>query len=66
MKKIMLRLGVTIEADAKETEAILAGDGKVLAEVIRKNGFALMGNSCIPAESNKELGIDSNIVIELN
>lgn len=63
MKKIWLRLGVTIEASDKETEKILNGDGKVLADVIRKNGFIIDGDSYIPGE--EEIGFDMYEKIEM-
>lgn len=62
MKKIWLRLGVTIEASDKETEKILNGDGKVLADVIRKNGFIIDGDSYIPGE---DIGFDMYEKIEM-
>ena len=62
MKKIWLRLGVTVEASDKETEKILNGDGKVLADVIRKNGFIIDGDSYIPGE---DIGFDMYEKIEM-
>lgn len=62
MKKIWLRLGVTIEASDKETEKILNGDGKVLVDVIRKNGFIIDGESYIPGE---DIGFDMYEKIEM-
>lgn len=58
MKKIWIRLGVTIEASDKETKAILKGNGKVLADVIRKNGFVIDGDSYIPGCANGHLGLE--------
>lgn len=60
MKSIWLRLGVTIEASDKETEAILNGDGKTLVKVIRKNGFLINGDSYIPGNANTDLGMDED------
>ena len=60
MKKIWLRLGVTIEASDKETKKILNGDGKVLADVIRKNGFIIDGDSYILGMANTDLGLEED------
>lgn len=66
MRKIQVRLGVEIEASDKEAEAIVNGDADVLAEVIRKNGFALKGNSCVPAGANKALRLEEDVEFEIN
>lgn len=69
MKKIWIRLGGYVSADASTIDAIIDGDKSALIKAIKENGFELNGESYIPVITDvygDEVGVDEEVYFVFN
>lgn len=62
MKQIWIRLGGYITCSEDELSKVLDGSKEALIEAIKKNGFALNGDSYIPYTETEEFEVETDDV----